>query len=79
MNKNSPELTKIKSAIFEPKINENNQQKNYSLDKDDATPCSAYEMSLFKKRIMWQATIFALKIVIPVVIFAIIFIDFLIK
>ncbi len=37
----------------------------------------AYEMALFKKRIMWQATIFALKIVIPVVIMAIILMQFI--
>jgi hypothetical protein len=35
-----------------------------------------YQKALFKKRIFWQATIFALKIVIPVVIMAIILMQF---
>ena len=35
-----------------------------------------YQKALFKKRILWQATIFALKIVIPVVIIAIILMQF---
>lgn len=37
---------------------------------------SNYEIALFKKKIMWKATIFAMKIVIPVVILALILLKF---
>jgi hypothetical protein len=72
MKKNPPELMKKKSSIFKSEIIENHQP---DINNDPAM--STYEMALFKKRIMWKATIFALKIVIPVVILAIILIKFL--
>jgi hypothetical protein len=81
MNKNSPELIKKKSLkkfpIIESKIIENIQPENHQSDIVDNSASKAYEMALFKKRIMWQATIFALKIVIPVVILSVILMKFL--
>lgn len=39
-------------------------------------PMSNYQMAVFKKRIMWKATIFALKIVIPVALLAVVLLNF---
>ena len=81
MNKNSPELMEKKSLkkslIIESEIIENNQPENHQLNIDNNPASKAYEMALFKKKIMWQATIFALKIVIPVVILSVILMKFL--
>ena len=77
MKKNPPELMKKKSSIFKSEIIENHQLENHQPDINNDPGMITYEMALFKKRIMWKATIFALKIVIPVVILAIILIKFL--
>lgn len=50
-------------------------KKEQSLSSSEPT-LSNYEIALFKKKIMWKATIFAMKIVIPVVILALILLKF---
>ena len=55
-------------------------QKNDDSNLDDSNQVDIndrYQMAIFKKRIMWQATIFALKIVFPVVFLAIILMQFI--
>lgn len=52
--------------------NQNHQSKNnYSNleDSDQVDVNNSYQMAIFKKRIIWKASIFAMKIVIPVLIF----------
>ncbi|GDX35772.1 hypothetical protein LBMAG18_02830 [Alphaproteobacteria bacterium] len=53
--------------------NNNNKEELLSLIEPSL---SSYEIALFKKKIMWKATIFAMKIVIPVVILALILLKF---
>ena len=93
MNKNtSNKITTKTSNIFtlqNPKIAENkiyNQQeivkknqfqKDSNEDYQELEEISPYEKAMFKKRIIWKATIFALKIVIPVVFLAIILKQFM--
>jgi hypothetical protein len=64
--------------IFNKKeiVKNNKFQNDSNLEHQDLEEITPYQKALFKKRIFWQATIFALKIVIPVVIMAIILMQF---
>lgn len=55
---------------------ENNSNNKEQLLSSSEPSLSSYEIALFKKKIMWKATIFAMKIVIPVVILALILLKF---
>jgi hypothetical protein len=69
-----------KSQFHEDLLVDNENTNNPEISRDSAITqefeITPYQKALFKKRIFWQATIFALKIVIPVVIMAIILMQF---
>jgi hypothetical protein len=69
-----------KSQFHEDLLVDNENTNNPEISRDSSITqefeITPYQKALFKKRIFWQATIFALKIVIPVVIMAIILMQF---
>lgn len=69
-----------KSQFHEDILVDHENINNPEISRDSAITqeleITPYQKALFKKRIFWQATIFALKIVIPVVIMAIILMQF---
>ena len=68
-------ITENKSKIQDSQTeNSDIAQENNNINE---SPNNAYEMALFKKRIYYQATIFAFKIVIPVIIIAVILLQFI--
>lgn len=73
-------MNKKNKPIYSDDSFENIANKKEQLDSSNSMnnepSLSPYEIAIFKKRIMWKATIFALKIVIPVVILALILLKF---
>jgi hypothetical protein len=69
-----------KSQFHEDLLVDHENINNPEISRDSSITqefeITPYQKALFKKRIFWQATIFALKIVIPVVIMAIILMQF---